>query len=250
MKSESTILEQAMSLVDQEQSYLLKERRAYERFREHVRLATPDSADATGPSETTEQLLVAYRDEVMETLDHKMVYGDTLAESLEEELSPSIANVLLSKKPLSQRHKRDLLVATTTAIERREEFSAELDDERAALETYAEELAEVAESLEKLPLFSPQEQQLETLLVVWEVYDKLLEQCERLLERRQQQIRAAERSPSIFGEKHARNEFLYYELDTRYPVLSAIASTCEEIESRRDGKQSRQTTHSSTSVLN
>lgn len=237
MVTDNTVLEQAISLVDQECAYLREERRAYERFRERVRLATPHSADATGPSETTEQLVDAYREEVMEALNQETVYGDNLAESLEAELSPSIADLFVTKEPLTQRRKRNLLVETTVAIERREEFCAELDDERAALQTYAEELSDIEEALEKLPACSAQEQHLEKLLVVWEVYDTLLEQCERLLERRQQQIREAERSLSIFGKKHARNEFLYSELDTRYPVLSAIAATCERIESKRNGQR-------------
>lgn len=235
MVTDNTVLERAMSLVDEERSYLREERRAYERFREEARLARPDSADATGPSETTEQLLDAYRKEVMEALDQETVYGDTLVESLEAELSPAIADLFVSKDPLTQRRKRDLLVQATAAIERREEFCAELADERAALKTYAEELADVEKVLETLPSCSVQKQHIEELLTVWEVYDTLLEQCERLLERRQQQIREAEHSLSLFGKKHARNEFLYSELDTHYPVLSEIAMICEQIESKRNG---------------
>lgn len=236
MVTDNTVLEQAISLVDQELAYLREERRAYEAFREQVRLAMPDSTDTTGPSETTEGLLTAYRDEVMDALDQEIVYGYTLAESLEEELSPSIAQVLLSKEPLIQRRRRDLLVETTAAIERREEFCAELDDERAALATFKEELSDLEEALEKLPACSPREQSLEKLLVVWEMYDTLLDQCEQLLERRQQEIQAAERNIRIFGKKHARNEFLYGELDTQYPILSAIAATCDQIDARRNGE--------------
>ena len=238
MGSERSILEQAMALVDQERSYLREERCAYERFREQIRLTTPDSADASTPSETTEQLLSAYREEVMEALDHETVYGDTLAERLEQELSPAIAVLFVSKSPLTHRHKRNLLVETTAAIEQREEFAAELNDEQVALETFTEELADVEEALKNLPTCSAQEQNIEKFLTVWEGYDTLLEQCERLLERRQQQIREAERSLSIFGKKHARNEFLYSELTTQYPVLSAIAATCDRIDARRNGKES------------
>ena len=237
MGTDNTVLDQAILLVDQERLYLRQERRAYEAFREQVRLAAPDPRDATGPSATTEELLGVYREDVMDTLDHETVYGDTLAESLEEELSPALAQLLLSKQPLTQRRKRDLLVETTVAIECREDFCAELDDERAALKTFAEELADVVDALANLPMCSPQEQRFEKLLVIWEEYNTLLEQCEQLLTYRQQQIRAAERSVRIHGVKHALNEFLYSELDTRYPVLSAIAATCERIKSKRGGEE-------------
>lgn len=234
MEPESSILEQAMTLVDQERSYLREERCAFQRFRERVRLTTPDSVEATGSSETTAQLFNAYREEVMEPLDHEIVYGDTLVESLEEELSPTIADLFVTKKPFTQRRKRDLLVKTTTAIESREKFCVELEEEWVDLKTYSEELADIEAALEKLPACSIREEHLEKFLIVWEVYDTLLEQCQRLLERRQQQIREAERSSKVFEEKHARNELLYSELETWYPVLSAIATTCERIESKRN----------------
>lgn len=238
METDSTVLDRAIRLVDRECSYLREERRAYVAFREVVRLATPDRTDGTGFSETTERLLATYREEVMETLDHGTVYGNTITEDLEREFSPAIADVLVSKDPLIQRRKRDLLLQSTAAIERRDQFCAELDEERTALETFAEELADVDEAVENLPVCSAREQPLEKLLIVWEDYDTLLERCERLLERRQQQIREAERSVRIFGQKHARNEFLYSELETRYPVLSAIAATCERIDSKRNGERS------------
>lgn len=235
MGSDCIILEQAITLVDHERSHFCKERRAYEAFREQIRLATSDPSDATGPSETTDQVLAAYREEVMVRLDYEAVYGDTLAESLEEELSSSLANFLLSKDPFTQRRKRNLLVEITTAIKRREELSAELTDERAALETFAEELADIEETLKKLPVCSAREQPLEKLLVVWEVYDSLLDRCELLLDRRQQQIREAERKRPDLLEKHARNELLYGELDTHYPVLSYIARVIKRIDGNRTG---------------
>jgi len=79
MVTDNTVLEQAMSLIDQERLYLREERRAFERFREQVRLARPDPAGPNGASETTEQLLIAYREEVMKALDYETVYGDTLS---------------------------------------------------------------------------------------------------------------------------------------------------------------------------
>lgn len=53
----------------------------------------------------------------MASLDYETVYGDTLAESLEEELSPSIARIFLLKEPLNQRRKRNLLVETNGPAE-------------------------------------------------------------------------------------------------------------------------------------
>lgn len=236
MVSDGNTVQRALSLVDQECSHLRAEGQAYEAFRERVSHTTPESSDATAPSITTKELLDAYRQEVMDNLDYETAYGDTLAESLEAELSPSVAQTLLSKKPLTRRRKRNLLVETTAAIERREEFCEELEDEREALEIFAEELADINNVLERLPACSARELHLEKLLTVWEMYDTLLDRCEVLLEYRQQQIRDAVRSPRLFGEKHARNQFLYSDLNTLYPVLSAIAATCDRIAASRNGE--------------
>lgn len=237
MRTDRSLLERAISLVDRERANLCEERRAIEMFRETVRLMTPDSVDATGPSETSERLLSSYQEEVMDPLDHESVYGDTLAESLEQELSPSIADLLLSKNPVTQRHKRDLLLSVTATIESRDQFQAELEDERAALETFTEEIADTEATVDRLPPCSPRNQPLEKVLVIWDVYDTLAAQSEQLLQRRQQQIQDAERPERFFGIKHARNDYLYRELDTRYPVLTAIASTTERIESKRNGEE-------------
>lgn len=243
-ETDSTTLERAISLIDRERSYLHEEQRAYEAFRERVRLVMSDPTDATSPSETSERLLAAYRSEVMDALDYETTYGDTLAESLQEELSPTVAGVLLSKDPLTQRRKRDLLVDTTAAIRRRQAFRAELADERAALERFAEELAKIESALRILPECSARKQPLENLLVTWEAHDKLLGGCEQLLVTRQRQLRASERNLRITDEKHALCEYLYGDLESSYPVLSRIASVIDRI----DAKRNRSTGSNSTGL--
>lgn len=171
----------------------------------------------------------------MEGLEHDEVYGDSLSESIEQELTPAIAEALMAAEPLTQRRKRNLLVETTVAIERRELFLAELEEERDALETFADELADIESWIDRLPEYSPQEQCLEELLEVWEEYNVLKDRCERLIEHRQEQIKAAERSVRIFGDQHALNEYLYGEMDTSYPVLSATADSVERIKANREG---------------
>jgi hypothetical protein len=150
MTADQGILEAAIARVKRERSDLQAERCAFERFREAVRLATPDSGDSDDPSETTDRLLTAYQ-EAMEELDYEEIYGDTIAESLQEEFSPAIADVLLSDGPLTQRRKRDLLLTTTGAIQRREKFLEELADERETLQRFGDDLADVESTVQALP---------------------------------------------------------------------------------------------------
>lgn len=74
------------------------------------------------------------------------------------------------------------------------------------------------------------------------MYDTLEEQCERLLEQRQHQIQAAERSPHVFSELHALNEYLYGELENSYPVLTSLAAAVERLNSNRTGHAASKTT--------
>lgn len=236
-RTDLAILEAAISEVEEECTYLSTEQAAFEEFRESVRLATPEPAAETNSSKTTENLKETYRTEVMDELNYGLVYGDSLSESLEKELSPSLANALLSNDPLTQRRKRDLLVETTVAIERREQFRTEIGEEKNALETFAEELDDIKSSIEALPECSPQQQLLEDLIGVWEQYETLENRCKRLLEHRQNQIRDASRSAQIFGDHHALHDYLYEDLETSYPVLVAIAGMIEQIDSNRTGRE-------------
>lgn len=241
MEPDSTMLQAAISEVEKERSYLSAELEAFQVFREAVRLATPEPKNIDGSLATSEQLRETYREEVMNGFDHRLFYGDSLRASLEHELSPAIADTLLSNEPLTQRRKRDLLVETTEAIKQREEFLEELDEERAALETFADELSDIESTLEELPVCSVQRQSLERLLRVWDQYETLENDCETLLERRQEELRRDDRFTRAVSDRHARNEYLYRELETSYPVLGAIAETIERIDSNRLGEEVMET---------
>lgn len=237
MTTDIPLLRKAITRVDRERSALCAERCAFEQFREAVRLTRPETEDV-GRSTVAEELLESYRQEVMDALDYEEVYGESLGESLERETSPAIAEALLSREPFTQRRKRNLLLKTTEAIKRREEFLDELGTERDVLQTSIDELSDIEATLEELPECSPRRYPLEELLTIWEKYDALERRCERLLKLRQRQIHDAERNLRTFGEEHALNEYLYGDLDTPYPVLSAIAETVKRIDSNRTGSTS------------
>lgn len=116
-----------ISQVDQERSDLCAEWRAFQKFRDEIRIAKPDRTADSDRSATSDELREEYRKKVMEPLNYQTVYNETLTESLTQEFSPSAAEAHLSSYQFTQRRKRDLLVATTRAIERRKQFHAELD---------------------------------------------------------------------------------------------------------------------------
>ena len=240
MRTDSNILEEARSEVEKEHSYLSAELAAFRSFREAIRLATPEPKNINCSSTTSENLRKTYRDEVINGFDHTLFYGDSLQASLEHELSPAVAETLLSNKPITQRQKRNLLVETTVAIERREQFHEELNAEQAALATFADELEDIESALEELPGCSTQRQSLEKLLRIWEQYDTLETKCEQLLEQRQEQFEHDKRGNLAVSDRHAFNEYVYAELESSYPILAALTETVKRINSNRFDEEAKE----------
>lgn len=233
MRTDSALLENASSEVKKERSYLSAERAAFRSFREAIRLATPEPEDIDGSSATSERLRETYREEVINGFDHTLFYGDSLRASLEHELSPTVAETLLSNEPISQRQKRNLLVETTVTIERREDFLEELEAEQTALETFADQIEDIESTLEELPTCSTRRQSLEKLLRIWDQYETLENKCEQLLKQRQEQFERDERTIQAISDRHALNGYVYRELESPYPVLAVLVEMIEHINSTR-----------------
>lgn len=234
MSDKKSLLQRAIEQVDTEHVHVRMERDAFEMFREQVRLTTPDSEDDdVNRTWTSDDLLETYFHEVMEPLDFEAIYGDTLTENLKAEFTSGVADMLLAGKPFTHRRKRNLLVAVTESIESREQFLATLDAERETLKHFANNLDDIDTTLLSIPHCSPQRQSIEDLLKAWEAYDALVERSERLLLRRQQLIRYTDHHLRIRGHTHALYEYLYDNLGTTYPVLSAIANRIRRIKKKQ-----------------
>lgn len=153
-------------------------------------------------------------------------------------ISPSLSDALLSNEPFTQRRKRDLLVASTEAIDRRERFREALDDERDSLQTTADELSEIEATIDTLPELAPQHQPLEMLIVIWEGYETIEESCAELLTDCQRQLEGTDQNIRRYGTTHAFNRYLYGNLESVYPVLSALAATLRLLDSKRNREAS------------
>lgn len=234
-----SILEDTISNIRQERAAIAAEQDGFREFREHVRLTKSDRPADGSQAKSAEQLREAFQTAVMEVDGYTAAYGPTLAENLREEFSPALADALLEDSPFPQRRKRDLLVECKEALERRERFDTTLEDELQALETVADELETIEETIDRLPPCTPQRQPFERLLDVWEVYETLEERCAVLLDVRQQQLRMIAQRHRGIDEVHALSSYLYGDLETPYPVLSAIAATLARVDTNRDGRAGR-----------
>lgn len=228
MLSNSCIPEAAIERVDAEQSVLQRETQSFESFREAVRLASPASASVES-SETARTLRAAYEPEVMAPTEYRATFGDSLGDSLHEELGPSVATMLRSEQPITPKRKRTLLVTTTDAIERRQVFLERLASEREALSEFNAELRSILASVEDLPACSTTGLSFEARRRTWERYTDLERQCEQLIDRRQHQLIDREHRIRMRDTTHGFSEYIYADLPSRYPVLSAIATVATRI---------------------
>jgi len=232
MASNTYILKAAIERVEQELAILQREIRSFEKFRETVRLASPNG-ETVECSETTRKLRSAYRMEVMTPTEYEATYGDSLSESLTHELGPTNAETLSSDAPFTQKRKRTLLMKTTDAVNRRERVLEVLSDEHDALTSFKPELQTIHTAIDELPPCSAKEVCFEKLYDVWEVYTQLKHRCDHLIDSRQRQLSDADHRMRIHDTTYGLCEYLYEDLPSQYPVLTSIATVAERITTNR-----------------
>ena len=242
MTTKYEILDRAAEHIANETRSLQREREAFETFRESIsraQAATGDGGTRTG------NLLETYKNTVMSTTDFDMVYGEPVSESLEAEFAPSLADALKENEPVTQQFKRNLLVATTAAIESRTRFIRALEAECESVQTVRETVLDIKDTLQKLPACTLRCLQFEQFVDVWEACEEAVKQCDRRSEQRQRHI--AERQTTDHRANsgtHALNTYLYNDLETLFPALSALAETRHRIEQYR-GRANGPASHSS-----
>lgn len=215
------ILDEAAERIEEEKRVLRQEQEAFQNFRESVSRVQTTAADN---GIQTVRLREVYKGTAMATPDFKEAYDESLSESLEAELSPSIANALCRDNPISQRLKRDILVRTNAAIESRTQFIRVLEDEYESLQTIRDTVIDIRDLIQRLPDCSFQDLGFETIIEVWEICAEAVRQCDKRSQERQQYM--AER-PNIEGNTdvgvHAFNEYLYDDMKTEFPALHSLA---------------------------
>jgi len=228
MTTECEILNRAAERVAEEQQSVKQERWAFETFRESVsraQTATGDGGTRTGC------LLEAYKETVMSTPDFEATYDELVSQSLEAEFSPSLADSLQQNEPVTQQFKRNLLVATTAAIESRTRFIRALEAEHESIQAVQKTVLDIESTIQELPAFTLRCLRFERFVEVWETYEEAVERCDRRSAQRQRHIadrRTIDEHANVGA--HALNAYLYSDLETQFPALHALAETRRRIE--------------------
>ncbi|MEF8853687.1 MAG: hypothetical protein V5A44_07310 [Haloarculaceae archaeon] len=213
-------LSTAEGVVETEHAEVEAERRAFVRFSERVAgVETMTSPAGTAPagravgdtrrSDATRRLRGAFRETVMSVDHYERVYGESLVEHAAAELSPEAAAGLSrdGTVPVTELYKRTLNAAIETAIDGRESFCDQLEDE----------LTSLAESRDALVTLLDR---CDGPTVPGRHRGDVASGLEDLAERRQATVQR--RAPASRVDGHDLCDYIYADESWTYPVLTAV----------------------------
>jgi hypothetical protein len=157
-----------------------------------------------------ERVRSIFRDTVMSVDHYEAVYGESLDEHVEAELSAEVAAGLREETTVSltEYYKSALITSVDNAVYRRKIILENLDEEARALDRIRTEIVD---------LFDVCDSSLVPLRLQSDIRDEL----DEIAQQRQETIHR--RNPSLRTDGHDLCTYLYHEEDWTYPVLTALA---------------------------
>jgi hypothetical protein len=209
----------AGSALDREYEEVAAEQRAFEQFRGRMTaietVSTASVASATrvplceGRSRAAERVRNAYRETVMSVDHYDRVYGESLVEHVAAELSPEVAAGFQRDRHLqfTSLFKQTVLTAVDSAIDQRETFCDDLDDERRSLKRGQDRLLAVLDELggKRVPAG---------------IGTDFSEALDEVAHQRQETFVSLTSSPRT--DWHDLCGYLYADYGWTYPVLTAV----------------------------
>ncbi|MFO7927642.1 MAG: DUF7260 family protein [Halobacteriota archaeon] len=230
--SDLRTIDRALERIERERESIERERGAFDRFETRLRPLPIASRTAGGERVDPTTVVETYDDTVMATVARERAYDETLEEHLSNELGEVLAKRLEKTEALTGRLKRDLLSAAEEARNRREGLLVVLDGERSSIETARRDLRRIHERLVETPGCSTHEQPIDRVIDGWRALDGLEANCGSIATERQRYL-FEERPSKPFDDPLLFDAYLYRDLETTHPVLSAVAATIEAIGSKR-----------------
>lgn len=242
-------IDRALSRVEDEIDIVEAERDAFARFLARLEDASATAFDATGPttgggstalttgdarqSAELRQIRQAYRETVMALPHYEREYGDTLRESLAEELGETLAGHLVDGQVLAPPVREALVAGVERARDDRGQFLGLLRRERASLETVASELNDIEARLVELEARVSAASESGRLAAIDSTLAELERQCTDLATARQETIhgRTARQVSGVDGCSLVG--YLYEDMETTTPALSDATSCLDSIRHQR-----------------
>lgn len=242
------IIEQATDRVDSELDIIASERSAFTTFLARISdlpvnqtsearsVSAPAVAmhiDSQRPATSIKQIRTAYRNTVMSVPHHDVEYGDTLVENLGREFNSELAERLTNGTVLTQPVYAALVTAATNRRNTRDTMQTDLRRERNSLLTTTDALEDIEirayDIGNELTGTSGSESQVQRDLAHLEY------RCADLLETRQRVIRRRSIADWNGINTGSLAAYLYDDLKTTTPALSAIGSCLTTIRTLQRG---------------
>jgi hypothetical protein len=242
-------IDRALSLVEEEIGLVETEREAFERFLGRLRDVQSGGVEgaspATGggptalqageatPADELRQIRCAYRETVMAVPHYEDEYGDTLRESLAEELGATLASHVVDGQVLTPGIHDALVGVTEQVRDDRAGFLRQLRRERESLGTVAEELNEVEARLMELDDRIAATTRSTRLAALDETLERLERRCADLATRRQEQIHDSRAGQLSGVDAASLAGYLYGDMETDTPALTDIAARLDAVQKHR-----------------
>jgi hypothetical protein len=176
----------------------------------------------------------AYRDTVMAVPHYEEEYAESLSENVSAEFGESVAIALEGAEAFTPGLRRTLIEGAETARERRNSLVRAIEQEEASLRTAASTLSDVECGVESASEGPTLPLSFEQLMDRWgRLYD-MEQECETLLEERQESIQGGYGVPLRLDGPISLQEYLYDSLPVTHPVLAEATRLLESVRAAQD----------------
>lgn len=188
---------------------------------------------STSPPSTARPVREAYEATVMSVPHYAEEYGETFEQHFRTEFGPELAALLAQHAALDPHSKQAVLAAASRAQEKRERLIGALDDEQESFTRLEERLLPVIEELPEYETATFSELSFGTLDAYRQRLLVLEENCDDLVDDRQDTLVAQRRNLSLPTEGPDVPTYVYRDLEMRYPIVSTTADVIERIQTLR-----------------
>ncbi|MFB6128510.1 MAG: hypothetical protein ABEJ47_01990 [Halorhabdus sp.] len=240
-------IEAARTEIDAEREILVTEREAFQslvRRVSEVTVETPQMTAGTGtavvattpiqaPSAGLQEIRTAYRETVMAVPHYESEYGESLRENLRVEVGASLAEQILDGDALTRPVHDAFLGAARRAMDERRRVQQYVDRERDSLRRFEAELTEIESAVVEIGTERTSASGTQALASLDDRLATLESRCADLAKERQQRVHDRPETDYDRIDGLGVFEYLYADLETTTPVLSAIASCLATIRHHR-----------------
>lgn len=182
--------------------------------------ATVSRTNVGAASTELQDVYRLYENTVMDVPHYDADYGEPLQENMAIELGEEVTTALETTPEFTPQIKQGLLRKGTETKTSREQFLRALEAEGESLQRTHDVLANIDRRVEEIGDSRRLNQSYDQIEHHWRELDALEDECESVLERRQDQVRSGVSESHWRGDGHSLCAYLYESLPVEYPALA------------------------------